>query len=44
MVDGHESEDDEGRADHTILQYCSDDEEKRAGHRIPSFGIDDDDV
>ena len=42
MLDGHESEDDEG--DHTMLQYCSDGEERRTGHRVPGFGIEDDDV
>ncbi len=42
VADGHESEDEENRTDHTILQYCSDDEENRSGHRVPCFRIDDD--
>ena len=42
VVDGHESEDDEGSADHTMLQYYSDDEGNRTGHRVPVIGIDDD--
>ena len=40
VADGHESEDEENRTDHTMLQYCSDDEENRSGHRVPGFGID----
>ena len=39
VADGHESEDEENRADHTMLQYCSDDEKNRSGHRVPGFGI-----
>ena len=31
VADGHESEDEENRTDHTMLQYCSDDEENRVG-------------
>ena len=42
VEDGHESEDEENRTDHTMLQYCSDDEENRSGHRVPCFRIDDD--
>ncbi|KAE8783824.1 hypothetical protein D1007_42654 [Hordeum vulgare] len=38
VVYGHESEDEENRTDHTMLQYCSDDEENRSGHRVPGFG------
>ncbi|KAE8808058.1 hypothetical protein D1007_15617 [Hordeum vulgare] len=37
VADGHESEDEENRTDHTMLQYCSDDEENRSGHRVPGF-------
>ena len=42
VEDGHESEDEENRTDHTMLQYCSDDEENRSGHRVPCFRINDD--
>ena len=42
VEDGHESEDEENRTDHTMLQYCSDDEQNRSGHRVPCFRIDDD--
>ena len=42
VEDGHESEDEENRTDHTMLQYCSDDEENRSGHRVPCFCINDD--
>ncbi|KAE8809350.1 B3 domain-containing protein [Hordeum vulgare] len=37
VADGHESEDEENRTDHTMLQYCSDDEENRSGHRVLGF-------
>ncbi|KAE8793224.1 hypothetical protein D1007_32062 [Hordeum vulgare] len=37
VADGHESEDEENRTDHTMLQYCSDDEENKSGHRVPGF-------
>lgn len=42
VADGHASEDEEDRTDHTMLQYCSHDEVNRSGHRVPGFGIDDD--
>ena len=42
VADEHESEDEENRTDHTMLQYCSDDEENRSGHRVRCFCIDDD--
>ena len=42
VADGHESEDEENKTDHTMLQYCSDDEENRSGHRVPYFRINDD--
>jgi len=42
VADGHESEDEENRTDHTMLQYCSDDEENMSGHRVPCFRINDD--
>ncbi|KAE8808429.1 B3 domain-containing protein [Hordeum vulgare] len=42
VVDGHESEDEENRTDHSMLQYCSDDEENRSVHRVAGFGSDDD--
>ncbi|KAE8785295.1 hypothetical protein D1007_41041 [Hordeum vulgare] len=37
VANGHESEDEENRTDHIMLQYCSDDEENRSGHRVPGF-------